>query len=97
MAEKYRVVVEVLTLKTLDVEVTASNPETATKTVKLALEDYGTSPESLLTIQTDEADHGFRFHADLVSEEVNVKATMLAPSEDDLQIEPWFLKEMGLA
>jgi hypothetical protein len=97
MPEKYRVVVEVLTLKTLDVEVTASNPESATKTVKLALEDYGTSAEALLTIQTDEADHGFRFHADLVSEEMNVKAATRAPSEDELRIEPWFLKEMGLA
>jgi hypothetical protein len=97
MTDKYRVVVEVLSLKTLDVEVSASNPKDAKEAVQSALLDYGTSAESLMMIQTDESRLGFRFQMDVVSREVNVKEATLAQSERDIEFETWYLKEKGLA
>ncbi len=96
MTKKYRVVVEVLSLKTLDVEVNASNPEDATESVKAALLDYGTTAESLMLIQEYWEDCGICFRTHSESEEVSVKEATLAPSEHDIEFEPWFLKEMGL-
>lgn len=97
MTKKYRVRVEVLSLKTLDVEVSGNSPEDAKEVVTSALDDYGTSAESLLMIQDDEQDRGLCVRMKLVSEEVTVKEPTPMPDEDDLEFEPWFLKEMGVA
>lgn len=73
MTKKYRVRVEVLSLKILDVEVSGNSPEDAKEVVQSALDDYGTSAESLLMIQDDEQERGLCVLKKLVFEDVNVK------------------------
>jgi hypothetical protein len=95
MTTKYRVVVEVLSLKTLDVEVSGSSPEDAKKVVKSTLDDYGTSAESLVMIQDDEQDRGLCFRMKLVSEAVSVKEAEVIQEEDDFLL-PGALQAMGI-
>lgn len=95
MTKKYRVRVEVLSLKTLDVEVSGNSPEDAKKVVKSALDDYGTSAESLLLSQQDDQDRGLCFRMQLVSEEVTVKEAEVVQDEDDFLL-PGVLEAMGI-
>lgn len=95
MTTKYRVRVEVLSLKTLDVEVSGNSPENAKEVVKSALDDYGTSAESLLMIQDDEQDRGLCVRMKLVSEEVTVKEAEVIQEEDDFLL-PGVLEAMGI-
>lgn len=95
MTKKYRVRVEVLSLKTLDVEVGGNSPEDAKKVVKSALDDYGNSADSLLMIQDDEQDRGFCCRMKLVSEEVTVKEAEVVQDEDDFLL-PGVLEAMGI-
>ena len=95
MTKKYRVRVEVLSLKTLDVEVSGNSPEDAKEVVQSALDDYGTSAESLLMIQDDEQDRGLCVCMKLVSEEVTVKEAEVIHKEDDFLL-PGVLEAMGI-